>query len=67
MDLVLRDARVVDGTGGPSYRADVAVSGGRIAAVHRAEAGGPRPDARRALDAAGHAVAPGVNDIHAHT
>ncbi|MEU2594831.1 hypothetical protein ABZ630_29505 [Streptomyces albidoflavus] len=36
MDLVLRDARVVDGTGGPSCRADVAVSGGRIAAVHRA-------------------------------
>ncbi|SCG03445.1 N-acyl-D-amino-acid deacylase, partial [Streptomyces sp. Ncost-T6T-2b] len=31
MDLVLRDALVVDGTGEPSYRADVALDGGRIA------------------------------------
>ncbi|MBF4136373.1 N-acyl-D-amino-acid deacylase family protein [Streptomyces albidoflavus] len=67
MDLVLRDARVTDGTGGPSYRADVAVSGGRIAAVHRAGADGPRPDARRVLDASGLALAPGFIDMHAHS
>ncbi|MGW5029576.1 amidohydrolase family protein, partial [Streptomyces albidoflavus] len=67
MDLVLRDARVVDGTGGPSCRADVAVSGGRIAAVHRAGADGPRPDARRVLDASGLALAPGFIDMHAHS
>ena len=44
MDLVIRDARVIDGTGAAAYRADVAIDGGRIAAVVR-EGGGPRrPD-----------------------
>ncbi len=45
MDLVLRDALVVDGTGGPSYRADVAVDGGRISEIHRE--GSPAPPHRR--------------------
>src|SRR5512140_2444395 len=34
-DLVFENARVVDGTGAPAFSADVAVSGGRIAAVGR--------------------------------
>ncbi|WP_405978956.1 amidohydrolase family protein [Streptomyces sp. NBC_00158] len=62
MDLVIRGARVVDGTGGPSYTADVAVHGGRIAAVGRIPAGG-----RRTLDAHGLALAPGFVDMHAHS
>ncbi|TJZ45361.1 D-aminoacylase [Streptomyces piniterrae] len=66
MDLVIRDARVVDGTGGASFRADVAVDGGRIAAVVREGEGG-RPTARRVLDADGLALSPGFIDMHAHS
>ncbi|NBM20250.1 amidohydrolase family protein [Streptomyces sp. GC420] len=65
MDLVVRGARVVDGTGGPSYRADVALEGGRIAAVRRE--GEPRPSGRRTLDADGLVLAPGFIDMHAHS
>ena len=36
-DLLIRHARVVDGTGNPWYRADVAVKDGRIAAIGRLE------------------------------
>ncbi|GAA0458068.1 amidohydrolase family protein [Streptomyces stramineus] len=65
MDLVIRDARVIDGTGGPSYRADVALAGGRIAEIRRE--GEPRPPGRRSLDAHGLALAPGFIDMHAHS
>ncbi|MEU7040165.1 D-aminoacylase [Streptomyces varsoviensis] len=66
MDLVIRDVRVIDGSGGASFRADVAVDGGRIAAVVR-EGDGERPTARRVLDAGGLALAPGFIDMHAHS
>ncbi|RDG35387.1 N-acyl-D-amino-acid deacylase family protein [Streptomyces corynorhini] len=66
MDLVLRDARVIDGTGGPSYRADVGVTDGRVAEIRR-EGEGPRPSGARVLDAAGLALAPGFVDMHAHS
>ncbi|MFJ4778701.1 amidohydrolase family protein [Streptomyces sp. NPDC088762] len=62
MDLVIRGARVVDGTGGPSYTADVAVHEGRIAGIGRIPGGG-----RRTLDAHGLALAPGFIDMHAHS
>ncbi|WP_308120481.1 N-acyl-D-amino-acid deacylase family protein [Streptomyces bambusae] len=60
--MVIRGARVIDGTGGPSYTADVAVHEGRIAAVGRLPGGG-----RRTLDAHGLALAPGFVDMHAHS
>ncbi|MET9293730.1 D-aminoacylase [Streptomyces sp. NPDC003077] len=66
MDLVLRDARVVDGTGGAAYRADVAVDGGRIAAIV-GEGEGRRPTARRTVEADGLALSPGFIDMHAHS
>ncbi|WP_329122053.1 N-acyl-D-amino-acid deacylase family protein [Streptomyces sp. NBC_01465] len=65
MDLVIRDARVIDGTGGDSYRADVAVDGGRIVAIARE--GDERPSATRVLDANGLALSPGFIDMHAHS
>ncbi|CAM5423908.1 N-acyl-D-amino-acid deacylase family protein [Streptomyces narbonensis] len=69
MDLVFRDAEVVDGSGGPSYRADVAIDGGRIAAIVKegAAAGCQRPTARRVVDAEGLALSPGFVDMHAHS
>ncbi|MEU5167132.1 N-acyl-D-amino-acid deacylase family protein [Streptomyces mutomycini] len=66
MDLVIRDARVVDGTGGPSYRADVGITDGRISEIRR-EGDGPRPTAARTLDAGGLALSPGFIDMHAHS
>ena len=61
-DLVIRNARVVDGTGAPWARADVATKGDTIVAVR------PRIDAtaRRTIDAAGRVIAPGFIDIHTH-
>ncbi|MET9373297.1 D-aminoacylase [Streptomyces sp. NPDC002992] len=69
MDLVIRDVDVVDGSGGDAYRADVAVDGGRIAAIVKegAAAGCQRPTARRVLDAEGLALSPGFIDMHAHS
>ncbi len=62
-DLVITNARVVDGAGNPWFRADVAVKGGKIARVGRVAAG----EGRRAIDARGRIVAPGFIDVHAHT
>ncbi|GFE14675.1 N-acyl-D-amino-acid deacylase [Streptomyces glebosus] len=67
MDTVFRDVRVLDGSGGPSYRADVALSGGRIAAIHRESDGGPRPGATRVVEGQGLALSPGFIDMHAHS
>jgi N-acyl-D-amino-acid deacylase len=69
VDLVIRDADVVDGSGEPSYRADVAIEGGRIAAIVKeaAAAGCQRPTARRVFDAEGLVLSPGFIDMHAHS
>lgn len=68
-DLVIRDADVVDGTGDPSYRADVAIKDGRIVSIVKeaAQAGCQRPRAVRELDAEGLALSPGFIDMHAHS
>jgi N-acyl-D-aspartate/D-glutamate deacylase len=60
-DLTIRNGLVVDGTGAPAFRADVAVAGGRIVEV--GEVAGP---ARRTIDAEGLTVTPGFVDIHTH-
>lgn len=60
-DLVIRNGTVVDGTGLPRYRADVAVSGDRIAAIGRIGERG-----KEELDATGQVVAPGFIDGHTH-
>jgi N-acyl-D-aspartate/D-glutamate deacylase len=60
-DLVVDNALVVDGLGGPPQPGGVAVAGGRIVAVGRDL--GP---ARERVDAQGLALAPGIVDIHTH-
>ncbi|WP_028803053.1 N-acyl-D-amino-acid deacylase family protein [Streptomyces sp. 142MFCol3.1] len=69
LDLVIRDADVVDGTGASSYRADVVVDDGRIVSIVKeaAAAGCQRPTACRELDAEGLVLAPGFIDMHAHS
>ena len=61
-DLIIRNGRVVDGTGSPWYRADVAVRGSDIVRI------APVIDepATRILDANGQIIAPGFIDIHNH-
>ncbi|QNT93313.1 D-aminoacylase [Streptomyces griseofuscus] len=68
-DLVVRDAEVVDGSGEPSYRADVVVDGGRIVSIVKeaAAAGCQRPRTTRELDAEGLVLSPGFIDMHAHS
>ena len=60
-DLVVRNGTVVDGTGSPSREADVAVRGGRIAAVGKITGSGVEE-----IDAKGRLVTPGFVDIHTH-
>jgi len=61
-DLVIHGGRVVDGSGAPARRADVAVKDGKIAAIGRI----PPSQAADAIDAKGFVVAPGFIDVHTH-
>jgi N-acyl-D-amino-acid deacylase len=61
-DLLIRNGRIIDGTGNAWYRGDVAIQGDRIAAVGYL----PGATAKRVIDAGGKAVAPGFIDPHTH-
>ena len=60
-DLIIRNGKVIDGSGIPGFYGDVAISGNRIV-----EIGQVSGDARRVLDADGLVVAPGIIDNHTH-
>ena len=60
-DLVIKNGTLIDGSGMPRYRADVAVHRGKIAAIGRI-----RDSAKDVVDAEGHVVAPGFIDGHTH-
>ncbi len=78
LDLLITDALVVDGGGGPPFVASVGVADGRIAAIVRADAAkthddvagpgaGPGVDAARVITAGRHVLAPGFIDVHTHS
>lgn len=62
VDLLIRNARVVDGTGSPWFRSNVTIDNGHIVDVGATL----NVNARRTIDAAGRVLAPGFIDVHTH-
>ena len=60
-DIIIKNGTVVDGSGMPRFRADVAIAGGKIASIGRI-----RESANQVIDAEGHIVSPGIIDAHTH-
>lgn len=61
-DLIITNARVIDGSGNPWFRADLGIRNGRIASIGRIHPA----DAVKTIDAANQVVAPGFIDVHTH-
>ena len=61
-DVVITNARIVDGSGNPWFRADVAIKDGRIARIGRVAP----ESAAKTIDAKGQILAPGFIDVHTH-
>lgn len=62
-DVVIKNGKILDGTGGPEFLADIGISGDEIVAL-----GTISPDqAKRMIDASGLHIAPGFIDIHSHS
>ncbi len=62
-DIIIRNGRVIDGTGNDWFRADIAIGGDRIVRIGRM----PNATASRVIDAAGMYVSPGFIDLHSHS
>ncbi len=61
-DVLIRNARVIDGSGNDWFRADIAIDGDRIVRIGRL----PNATASRVVDATGMYVTPGFIDLHSH-
>ena len=61
-DLLIRNGKVVDGSGNPWFRADIGVLNGKIAAIGQLDS----TQAKRTIDATGLVVSPGFIDVHTH-
>ncbi|MFP6837261.1 MAG: amidohydrolase family protein, partial [Pseudomonadales bacterium] len=61
LDLVIKNGRIVDGTGDPSFKADIGIRDGRIIAI-----GNITEPATQTVNADGRVVAPGFIDVHTH-
>ncbi|MCR4430242.1 MAG: D-aminoacylase [Tepidanaerobacteraceae bacterium] len=63
LDIIIKNGKIVDGTGNPWFYADIAVKDGKIAAVGKME----EAEAREVIDAKWLVVSPGFIDIHSHS
>src|SRR4051795_1239883 len=61
-DTIIRNGRIVDGSGNPAFFGDIGIKGGRIAAIGRVPGHGVKAE----IDAQGLIVAPGFIDVHTH-
>lgn len=61
-DLLLTNARIVDGSGNPWFRADVGIKNGRIARIGRLDPS----QSQKTIDSKGQILAPGFIDVHTH-
>lgn len=61
-DCIIKNAAIIDGTGSPSFTADIALAQGKIAAIGNISA-----DAEEVMDASGLTLAPGFIDVHGHS
>src|SRR2546421_7754768 len=61
LDVLLRGASIIDGSGAPAFSGDVGVRAGKIVAVGKAD-----ESARRVVDAQGLSLMPGIVDVHTH-
>lgn len=62
-DLIIRNGKVIDGSGNPWFRADIGIIGNKIAAIGQLDAA----QTRRTIDATGMVVTPGFIDVHTHS
>jgi N-acyl-D-amino-acid deacylase len=62
-DLLIRNGKIIDGSGNPWFRADIGILNGKIAAIGRYDS----TQAKRTIDASGMVVAPGFIDVHTHS
>jgi N-acyl-D-aspartate/D-glutamate deacylase len=63
LDLLITNARLIDGAGNPSYKAQIGIVDGKIACIRRDIRGS---SAVRTIDAEGLTVCPGFIDTHSH-
>jgi N-acyl-D-aspartate/D-glutamate deacylase len=62
-DIVIKNGKIFDGTGNPWFRANIGIENGVISRITRKD----DLEAEKVIDARGHAVMPGIVDIHSHT
>ena len=60
-DIIIKNAKIIDGTGNPYYRSDVAIKDGKIARIGKGLEG-----AEQVIDATGLTLTPGFIDSHSH-
>ncbi len=67
LDLLLTGGTVCDGTGSPSFQADIGIKGDRIVSIGQSEQPGQSEQSERTIDISGLVVSPGFIDVHSHS